>query len=603
MKKKFLIFLLANVFCIWGFLVPVDSKLQTLTENEIYSNDTGDNIDVYNLAYEENSGNYCFLDYNSVDDKYSLKSKDKETDEYDYVSLYDIKFDSKGNYYAFAANYFGVDSAVYFLIANGRIISSFESVETYNSFMDKNDDLIFIFKDGDGYRIGTYSLDNEFETSEKYTSIKPIYRYLDTYEFDVDLSQDNMFKDKDGNYGFIVSDNVTSSILFGDNLISTPYTDINPDSFVYDKNGEICYVAKMDGKFYEKRGREFVVQGDKSFKEFEYIYPPILFDRMNNPVYVTMDSSEIGFVSKVVIGDDYQKVYSDVSKTKKGAVYTGGIYFLNIDPENNITYYAAIEISPDNEMNEEVYANLFNVSYVTNGIEGKFYLNPGLLKMNKKGGSLISYVTDKMGNKTRLLYKKGDKEKIVSKMDFNEIPNYGFINNSNKIYYVGLFSGDWTKKIKDQYYVYINGKRIGKYESIFYQEELNDFSLIKFDKKNNYAFVIQESETEIGDENFEYYTYVVTKDGKQNPVINFNTDKKAFDYIQNLFFTKNNKLFYTAGIYNELKNTDQVQVMIDNKPLDKIYNSIDRLKYDEEKNVISFIGERSGTAYKVKIFF
>jgi hypothetical protein len=324
---------------------------------------------------------------------------------------------------------------------------------------------------------------------------------------------------------------------------------------------------------------------------------------MNNPVYVTMDSSEIGYVSKVVIGDDYQKVYSNTSKTKEGAIYSGGISFLKIDAENSITYYAVIEVSPDNEMNEEVFINLYDVSYVKNGIEGKFYFNPGLLKSNKKGEILMSYITDKMGNKMKLLYKKSDKEKIVSEMDFNEIPDYGFINNSNKIYYVGLFSGDWTKKIKDQYYVYIDGKRIGKYESIFYQEELYDFSLIKFDKKNNYAFVIQESETEIGDENFEYYTYVVTKEGKQNPIINFKTDKKAFDYIQNLFFTKNSKLFYTAGIYNEMKNADQLQIMVDDKPLDKIYNSIDRLKYDEEKNIVSFIGGRGGTAYKVKVFF
>ena len=603
MKKKFLVSLLISVFCIWGFLLPEISMSQVLSENEIYSNNTVDNIDVYNLAYNESSGNYCYLDYNSADDKYSIISKDEGTDEYDYISFYDIKFDSKGNYYAFATNYFGLDSSEYFLISNGKTITKFEGVETYNAFIDKNDDLKFIFKDGDGYRIGTYSIDNELETSEKYTSIKPIYRYIDAYEFDVDLSQDDMFIDNNGNYGFIVSDGETSSILFGDNLISPPYTDINSGSFVCDKNGEICYIAKMDGKFYEKRGREFVVQNDKSFKEFEYVYPPILFDRMNNPVYVTIDSSEIGYVSKVVIGDNYQKVYGDASKTKEGAIYTGGVFFLNVALGDNITYYAAVEIPQDNGMNKEMYINLYDVSFVINGIEGKFYLNPGLLKVNNKGEILMSYITDKMGNKTKLLYRKGDKEKIVSEMDFNEIPDYGFINNSNKIFCVGLFSGDWTKKIKDQYYVYINGKRIGKYESIFYQEELYDFSLIKFDKKNNYAFVVQESETEIGDENFEYYTYVVTKDGKQNPIINFETDKKAFDYIQNLFFTKNNKLFYTAGIYNVLKNADQIQVMVDNKPLDKIYNSIDRLKYDEEKNVVSFIGGRGGTAYKVKIFF
>jgi hypothetical protein len=584
-------------------LVAVPSISQTLTEYEIYSDNTIEDIKVYNFIYDKNTGNYCYLYYNAMTNKYVINSKDGESGEFDYISVYDIRFDSKGSYYALVSNYNEDDSLEYFLIANGETVSKFQKAESYSSFVDKNDDFKFVYSEGDSVRICTYSINNELTTSEKYFAAKPIYRYKEESEYDIALGQEDLFEDTNGNYGFVVSDGVTSSILFGDNVIKTPYTDINSNSLVYDKQGILCYIAKMEGKFYENKGREFIVQGDKKHKEFDYVYLPVLFDKNNNPVYNTVDSTQAGHISKLVIGDDYQKIYSDASKTKLGADYDGGIYLLNIDSDDNITYYGAIMLKPDSEDLASEHSIMYNVVYVVNGVEKKFYLNSGLWKFNKNERGLITFVTDELGNKTRLLLTKNNKQKIVSKMDYNEIPDYGFINSTNKIYYVGVIFGDWTKKIKDQYFIYIDNKRIGKYEAIIFQEQTGDFSIIKFSSKGNYAFVIQESETDIGDENFEYYTYVVTDAGRQAPIINFETKKKSFDFIENLFYTRNNKLFCTAGIYNYEKSSDQYQIMVDNKPLDEIYNSIDKLQYDEEKNVVSFMGSRAGSIYEVKVFF
>lgn len=603
MNKIFITILLISSCYFFSIITPDVSISQTLTEQEIYSDKTKDNVDVYNFITDESTGNYCYIDYNNYTSKYTIKSRYGESEEFSYISAYDIKFDSKGNYYSLVSNYNEDDSLEYFLIANGETISQFQNAESYSSFVDKNDDFKFVYSEDDSVMIGTYSINNGLTTSEKYVSASPIYRYKFEYEYDIDLGQEDLFEDKDGNYGFVVSDGATSDILFGDNLIKTPYTDINSNSFIYDKQGSLCYIAKMDGKFFENKGREFVVQGDKKYKEFEYIYPPILINKENVPVYISIDSTEIGFVYKVVIGDDYQKVFSDDSKTKEGAVYTGGVYSLNVDSNDNITYYASVLTIQDGNLPDELYSYLYNVTYVINGIEQKFYYNPGLWKFNNTR-SLISYMTDTLLNKSKLLLKKGNKEKIINKMDFNEIPDYGFINNTNKIYYVGVNRGDWTKKVEDQYYVFVDNERIGNYEAIIYQNFMGDYSLLKFNKKGDFAFTIQESEVESEEnESYEYYTYVVTNDGRQPPVINFETDKKSFDYIQNLFYTRNDKLFYIAGIYNDLKNSDQILIMVDNKPLDKIYNSVYNLSYDEDKNMVDFIASRDKSIYKVKIFF
>ncbi len=604
MKKTFIIILFIGICYLLSLCTPVISISQVLTEYELYSDNSKDNIDVYNFTYDESSGNYCYMDYNTFTNKYRIISRSGESYEFSYISVHDIRFDSKGNYYVLVSNYNEGDSLEYFLIANGETVSQFQNAESYNSFVDKNDDFKFVFKEGDSVRIGTYTLNNGLTTSEKYASAKPIYRYKEEYEYEHDLYQEDLFEDKDGNYGFVVSDGVTASILFGDNLIKTPYSDINSNSFMYDKQGNLCYIAKMDGKFYENKGREFIVQGDKKYKEFDYLYPPIFFNKENAPVYISIDSTEIGFVYKVAIGDEYQKVYSDASKTKEGAVYTGGVYTLNVDSNNNITYYAAVMITLEEELPDEPYSFLYNVTFVDNGIEQNFYLNPGLWKFNKNKRGLISYMIDTLLNKSKLLLKKGNKEKIINKMDFNEIPDYGFINNTNKTYYIGYISGDWTKKIKDQYYVFVDNERIGKYETIVYQNFEGDYSMIRFNNKGDFAYVVQESEVENEDnESYEYYTYVITNEGKQqSSVIDFETDKKSYDYIQNLFYTRNDKLFYIAGIYNDKKNSDYIRIMVDNKPLEKIYNSIYNLSYDNGKNMVSFLGGRDKSIYMVKIF-
>jgi len=261
-------------------------------------------------------------------------------------------------------------------------------------------------------------------------------------------------------------------------------------------------------------------------------------------------------------------------------------------------------ITLEEELPDEPYSFLYNVTFVDNGIEQNFYLNPGLWKFNKNKRGLISYMIDTLLNKSKLLLKKGNKEKIINKMDFNEIPDYGFINNTNKTYYIGYISGDWTKKIKDQYYVFVDNERIGKYETIVYQNFEGDYSMIRFNNKGDFAYVVQESEVENEDnESYEYYTYVITNEGKQqSSVIDFETDKKSYDYIQNLFYTRNDKLFYIAGIYNDKKNSDYIRIMVDNKPLEKIYNSIYNLSYDNGKNMVSFLGGRDKSIYMVKIF-
>src|SRR5690606_36933515 len=148
---------------------------------------------------------------------------------------------------------------------------------------------------------------------EEYLLVKPIYKGdypLDYGEGDVPYT--NLFLDKDGNPGYAVLDGVNASLMFGDNLTRTDYTDIDANTFVYDKNGNMCYMAKNGAQFYTAPGNEFLVQGSQQHAAFDYIFGPVLFTSNNTPVYMGGEAL-VDMVSNyfVIVGDEKQEVYMD----------------------------------------------------------------------------------------------------------------------------------------------------------------------------------------------------------------------------------------------------------------------------------------------------
>jgi|GEM_PF-3902669 len=81
------------------------------------------------------------------------------------------------------------------------------------------------------------------------------------------------------------------------------------------------------------------------------------------------------------------------------------------------------------------------------------------------------------------------------------------------------------------------------------------------------------------------------------------TTKKGYDYINNLFYTNSGKLFYTGTLNSDemYDYTANMEPVLNNESLGKIYNNIAFMNYDKNKNEISFWGSRGKEIYKVTI--
>ena len=606
MRNVYKIFLYAVILFV---LNNMSAFSQTMDEQEIVTVSSEGITDAYNFKYDEKTGAYCYLTYYPDENKYSISNAVDESIKMEYLSLYDVKFDSQGNYYIIGSNYYDTARTDYILIVNGDSIATYSNAEQYSTMMTGNDEYKFIVTEGTESKIVTYSLAGGIDESQSYLFVKPIYQqinYIDNEPVETETGEDGLFVDKDGNMGYIVSNGTNASIILGRKITETDFYDINNYSFSYDKEGQLTYIAKYGKQIYDGPGRELVVQGEKKHKEFEQVYYPVLFNKNNIPVYTvgrpSIDTDT--YISSVIIGNDYQPIYKSTKRIQRGEEYTGGVYNMNIDNENNLTYYGSIAVPYTEYTESEYYGYYSKTSYVVNGVQDKFRFDLGTWKSNSNGGRLVTYsIGDSLFTKV-LMYEKNGKEKIINstdKQEYQSIEDYGFYNE-NKIYYVGVKYGDYEKRTKDEYSVYLDGKLAGKYELMLYQGMGTDYNLMKFDSKGNYAYAVSESITIPGDDySYQSKAYVITKDGKQSPIIYSNLGQDYFNYIENLFYSKNDRLFYVGGISDYNNSTSFYQVVVDGTSFDKVYNSISGIKYNENTNRVEFWATRDNKILRVSI--
>lgn len=275
MNKIFLLFLLV--------IFSNNTFSQTIDEKEIFSLDYKGNTELYNFIMDEASGNFCYAYLIPDEKKTFLISPKGQSEKYDFIMTFDTKFDSKGNYFTNAGNYesdYGIDN--YFLIINGKTIKGLEYIESSSSFIDKKDEYVFIFKIKEDYFIGYAKADGSFRQSEKYDIVKPVYKYFQGRGMEGDNEQigdEYFYRNADGERGFIVVKNGKAGLLFGEDIKMTDYSDIHESSLTLDNNNELTFIAKNGGKFYENAGDEFVVSGDIKFNSFDYVTPPVLFNK------------------------------------------------------------------------------------------------------------------------------------------------------------------------------------------------------------------------------------------------------------------------------------------------------------------------------------
>ena len=580
---------------------------QTVSEKELFALKYKGITDAYNFKYDKASGNYCYVYRVPDENKSFIISKKSVSEKYDYVISEDIRFDSKGNYYVVTSDYkpdYGSDNN--FLISNGKVIKSFGYIESYSSYVNKKNEFVFVFKENDLYRIGYYNPETGFRQSGEYENIRTAFSYnAGSYQMEGDAEaykEEDFYHDENGGRAFIATKNGKAKIIFETTEVSTDYADINESSLTMNKNNELSYIAKKGGRFYELAGNEFVVSGKKEYDKFELANIPLFFNGDDEPVYTAGDSvSESKTNNFIVIGSQIQKAYLDENRSVKAPDFYNNVSGVRINTDGNISYIGATETivpgkktNPDDEVYDEYYTKSF---FVNNGIAYELGYNVNKLIFNNEGQLLYSAIADIEKKEPLLILNYGLSRIIVNESKFDDIYEYGF-TPSNEIYYVGQTDEDTILNKKAETSLYIGNRLIGRYDYITYQTLEDSTSILKFDSKNNYAFVGENKIDSVNTEDF-----IVTNSGRL-PFPQNVSGSKMFTYIYNLMYTKDDNLFFTADMTVDPVTYDVTkELFVNNKTLEKKYNSIYDLSYDEAKNEISFLGSRENKIYYVTVRF
>jgi len=593
------------LFCLLLLFFGLESSAQTISEKEVFSTEFKGNIDLYNFIIDSLTGTYCYAYFMEDDKKYFIISNNSMSEKYDVVNVSEAVFDSKGNYYTVTANYkedYGIDN--YFVIANGKTVLNFDYIDSYNAGINNADEYVFIFKQFDKYKIGYYSIKKGLRQSEPYDMVKAIYN--------LDLSppleeegggrreKEDFYTDENGERGFVAITDGKAKLIFETKEILTNYSDINEASLTKNKNSALSFIAKKNGRFYESVGNEFVVSGGIEYNSFMKVNPPVLFNERNEPVYVAGDSlGENIYDNYIVIGNVKEQAYMRDNRSMKTPRFDYGITDLKVDKES-ISYFGTEEIiipAHKSQPNEEVYDQYYSRTFlIKNGAADELGYNTGKVIYFKDGQILYSGISDLTKKDYLLMQSNGISKIILNKKMYNEIYDYG-ISPGGEIYYVGQNYEDTVNNTKFESHLYFGDNLVGKYEYLVIQYMNNTSSVLKFDSRNNYAYIAGEKFDSISSKDFVY-----TNNGKLPiPKTNAGIIKK-FNYIWGLMYSKSDKLFYIAEFKKD-EDKYEMEMFADNVSMGKPYDLIGELNYNEGTDQLKFFALRENKIYSVTIKF
>jgi len=598
MNKIFLLFLLV--------IFSNNTFSQTIDEKEIFSLDYKGNTELYNFIMDEASGNFCYAYLIPDEKKTFLISPKGQSEKYDFIMTFDTKFDSKGNYFTNAGNYesdYGIDN--YFLIINGKTIKGLEYIESSSSFIDKKDEYVFIFKIKEDYFIGYAKADGSFRQSEKYDIVKPVYKYFQGRGMEGDNEQigdEYFYRNADGERGFIVVKNGKAGLMFGEDIKMTDYSDIHESSLTLDNNNELTFIAKNGGKFYENAGDEFVVSGDIKYNSFDYVTPPVLFNKNNEPVYKASDSTEQFTHNKYLVKNNEKLPLNfEQSEVDKKPVLIFDIYDIKFGENDDITYFAASdEIFPANPEDASSYDEYYvKTYYVKNDKAFPIGYSTGNIIYDKEGNMIYAGISDLKKKEYLLMQTNGESIIIIGQGDYDLIGDYGFMKNGELYYFGQQFADEKTGK-KASVKFFKGNNLTGEFENVSYQNFESGAVMIQFSPDGNGYVINAEDFGSQGNNN----SYLVTENGKMDFPENTVSGSGKLINILNLMYTDNGKLFYT-GI-TELDTTDYSyteEIFTDNISLGKHYKQVQKIKYNRSDNTISFLGSRKNKIYSVTVRF
>lgn len=541
------------ILCIIIFTAGITFS-QSVIENPIAKFSPNAQLDGYNFKFDPASSSYCYVQYDSTDNQFSIIGNRGNSARYGYIVANNTLFDKMGNYYHIANNNITDTTYTYFLMKNGKETATFDVMN--ENWRMSGDKIYFVCTDKNGTYLAVYNtLDGSITKGKRYDNITLVY-----YEQNISDGEPEgeLGFTKSGKAYYMASLNGEKFLVI-DNIEQKHYSDIDSYYLNEDSEGNMTYFAKAQGKFFENAGGAFVVQGTKEYgRKCDYLYGPILFDKQNNPIYVCADSAGNTSPQRMVTGETAAKTYN------------GGLYNLIYTPSGK-TIYIATDITGKKY---DVYKSFV----VVDGKEGKRYNSITYFKVLPNDDLL--YAASREDEQAVIV--KGGKE---LETDYPNIYDVGIMPDGS-LAYVGVIYGD-NKKIKDRYYLVIRDDEMGPYDGMVSLDNVYS-SYIFTDAKGNYAYIILNMKN-VSD-------YITTQQ-----LVTPKYESKEFDGIQDVAFYNGKVLWTGSRITNTENYTYSYRIYYNNKPIGREYDYIGDYKFDDKTGIITFTGMAGNEFFTVKI--
>jgi len=551
-KGSFLLFILAFCFSSSAvFTQTIDQKLiTTLPKYNGYT-------DAYSLKYDHKSGGWVYGAYDTTSRTYSLVTpKGNSAVSFNYVMQYYSLFDSQGNSYTMASNNVTDTTYNYSIVKNNEIIATYDIIQ--EGWAIKNDILYFAASENEkSYLVSYDTKSGVFSKGKAYDEVRLVYNPL---EYSEGEPVGYVGFNSAGEPYYVGREGGQSCLVIG-TTEQKRYADISWYDMKTDPAGNFCYIAKSSGSFYGDRGNTFIVQGDKEYRSFDWIYGPIEFTLAGEPLYVGQDS----------IGEWKYKA-TLMAGPKEIKTIDGSIYNYVYSPSGKLAYIASTDYQ--DKKGDFIYSS----NLVYDGKESKTYNNIGFIKFSSSGKPVF-VATDKK-NKNFVVQ---DGKQISDKFDY--ISDFAFLPNG-KLAYAGTTYGDYEKKIADKSYVFVGDDKYGPF-NIISTADWKTGSQIVTNAKGDFAFIAGQN---IDYDNYIYKYWVVSS--------KFETPK--FDNVLDLRLV-NGKFIYLAGnlVQKDLYIYDY-NVYVDNKKIGDTYSAYTDLSVDAS-GVVTFLASKGDNMYWVEV--
>lgn len=534
--------------------IPFFVQSQSITEKLICKIDNVNDIDVYSVKFDEKTGSYIYVMYDSTKElRNSILSNKGNSGDYDYINAYGALFDSQGNYYIVVDVKINDSTYRNILLRNGKEIYRADYINT--ELLENKGMIYTICTENNKSCVLKYDVSSgNFSKGSQYDEI-----YLCKFDkMRVEGEPIGRFGfTKDNKMYYLAKNNGEAFLVVGDKE-HKHYSDIDPYTVLKDKSDKFSYVAKDTGSFMNYSAG-FVVQGNKAYKTY-YSVNNLILDDDDNVIYIAGDESESTVPQRLMKGD------KAISKT-----YSGGIYNLEKTPSGKIYF-----IATEKKKNSEDYESFV----VMDGKEGKRYPSINNLQI-LDDDEVVFTVQDNNGNSYAVY--DNDEIKVPVKQSFLSVEK---LKDGSKAYVTAEY-GNYDLHIKDKYYIYLNKKRLGPYDGVMVLNYDNQNYFVS-DEDGNYAYVVYKISPE-----YDYQYIIFTNKGKG----------MEFDNISDVYIYDGKPIFTTSTLVDKVNYSYKYKLYYGDKPITPEYDNVGDFNFNKKTGTATYVIAKNGGVYKVNIKF